>query len=627
VSDPALATLSVGSVFNARYRVVRIIKSGGMGSVYEVLDETTNSPRALKVMLPSVVEDADQRARFALEAKITGNIESDHLLRIFDAGIRDTTGEPFIVMDLLRGEELQAMLTKRGPLPPEEVLVYLTQLARVLEKTHAAGIVHRDLKPENLFVTRRDDGSPSIKVLDFGIAKVVAQQQAQKTRALGTPLYMAPEQIRGEATIGPRADLYSFAQVAYTALSGEAYWLEESKSHDSLYPLLMALLGGAKEAASARAQRRTGARLPPGFDAWYHRATSPNPEARFESAMAEVNALAAVLRGQPVPAGGYAAPGTPYSTGPASPAPYGAPAGPTMPSAYAPPPAVPGSLPYASTGPTGAPQPMGYGAPPPVIGAPQGITPAYLPVLPHGAAPAQVSAPQWGPGQPPPHAAPTWGTGQPPPPGAVPAKASGPKWIIPVVIGAVAITGIIVLGVVLTSGGGGGNGGTMAAAPAGACGNVAVACVTIKVPDVHHVDPFDILPQARKLALSVDSRATLNTIFVTSTKDGTVDIAGGYGTLSYMYSTPDGTLSMTVRDPYTAVVRGPSIGTANVIEPKCSMKAAYKAVIAAGAPADKPMTMTYNHSADIAADVWFANSQNRMYYLDSATCVLKKVAP
>src|SRR6185369_2187750 len=109
-----------------------------------------------------------------------------------------------------------------------------------LDKTHAAGIVHRDLKPGNLFVTSRDDGSPCVKIVDFGVAKVVAQNQAQKTKALGTPLYMAPEQIRGDAAISGRADLYSLGHVAYTLLTGEAYWKEDSKG--DLGPLLMKIM-------------------------------------------------------------------------------------------------------------------------------------------------------------------------------------------------------------------------------------------------------------------------------------------------------------------------------------------------------------------------------------------------
>src|SRR5262249_49766518 len=162
-------------------------KTGGMGAVYEVLDDRTNARRALKVMLPTLIENAELRDRFSLEARVTGDVESDHIVQVYDAGVDEATGMPFIAMDLLRGEDLGALVKRVGPLPAADVMAYLSQAARALDKTHAAGIVHRDLKPENLFLTRRDDGSPCVKILDFGIAKVIAQgHQGQGTQALGT---------------------------------------------------------------------------------------------------------------------------------------------------------------------------------------------------------------------------------------------------------------------------------------------------------------------------------------------------------------------------------------------------------------------------------------------------------
>lgn len=284
--------LQPGTMFRERYRVVRCIKTGSMGAVYEVADDTTNSRRALKVMLPGVVEDPDLRARFALEAKITGNVESDHLVRVSDAGIDASTGTPFLIMDLLRGEELGSLSRRRGPLPPTEVLTYVTQVALALDKTHAAGIVHRDLKPENLFVTTRDDGTPCVKILDFGIAKLAAQStHASGTMPLGTPLYMSPEQIRGDGDIGPRTDIYALGHIVYTLLVGEPYWKEELKSAASLFPFLTKVLGGALDPASVRAMRH-GVQLSPEFDAWFQRAISPHPESRFEGAKIAVASLA-----------------------------------------------------------------------------------------------------------------------------------------------------------------------------------------------------------------------------------------------------------------------------------------------------------------------------------------------
>jgi serine/threonine protein kinase len=300
MADHGVLLLLPGACFHERYRVVRRIKAGGMGAVYEVVDDRTDSPRALKVMLPSLLADAEMRARFALEAKVTGNIASDHLVRVSDAGIDEPTGTPFLVMELLQGEELAALIEKRGPLPPAEVVLYLHQTALALDKTHAAGIVHRDLKPENLFVTHRDDGSPCVKILDFGIAKVVAQGTAQTTRAVGTPIYMAPEQIRGQATIGPRADLSALGHIAYALLAGEAYWQEELKGASSVFPLLTQIVEGIPEAPALRARRRRGVELPPGFDAWMKKAVATRPDDRFERAVEQIAALAEVLDA-PVP--------------------------------------------------------------------------------------------------------------------------------------------------------------------------------------------------------------------------------------------------------------------------------------------------------------------------------------
>lgn len=222
--------LPTNSLFHERYRIVRGIKAGAMGAVHEARDERTNSPCALKTMLPGVLDDETARNRFEQEAKITGDIRSDHIVRVTDAGVDDETGMPFLVMELLQGEELGSLLKKRGPFPLEDTLLYLTQVALALDKAHAASIVHRDLKPGNLFLTQRDDGSPCVKILDFGIAKMMSEGQTHATQTVGTPMYMAPEQIIGKsALIGAPTDVLSLVHITYTLLTGESYWHEEAK--------------------------------------------------------------------------------------------------------------------------------------------------------------------------------------------------------------------------------------------------------------------------------------------------------------------------------------------------------------------------------------------------------------
>src|SRR6185436_21086486 len=156
--EPGLGSLPAGTMFNQHYEVISCIKAGGMGAVYQVLDHRTRRKRALKMMLASIVPDAEWRRRFKLEATVTSEIDSEHIVETFDAGVDADTGTPFMVMELLKGEDLGAIVKRRGALPAAEVVELLQKAALALERTHAAGIVHRDLKPENLFVTQRDDG-------------------------------------------------------------------------------------------------------------------------------------------------------------------------------------------------------------------------------------------------------------------------------------------------------------------------------------------------------------------------------------------------------------------------------------------------------------------------------------
>jgi serine/threonine-protein kinase len=288
-----LEELQPGKVFQGRYEIVRCIRAGGMGAVYEVVHLETKRHRALKVMLPTIVRDESMRNRFRLEAQVTADVESDHIVETFDAGVDLETGAPFLVMELLRGEDLAHHLHARGRLPPEEVVGVLSQLARALEQTHASGIVHRDLKPENLFLATRGEDPPRIKVLDFGIAKIVAQSSAQGgTTSLGTPLYMAPEQFSG-GDISARTDLFTVGHIAFTLLTGEHYWEEEASSI-GLLPLIERLSRGVDELPTHRAARR-GKTLPAAFDDWFLRSTARVPAERFERARDQVAALADAL--------------------------------------------------------------------------------------------------------------------------------------------------------------------------------------------------------------------------------------------------------------------------------------------------------------------------------------------
>ncbi|MDC3959054.1 serine/threonine protein kinase [Polyangium jinanense] len=287
--------LTPGSVFADRYEVVRCLATGGMGAVYEVIHTETERHAALKVMLPHCIPSDELRKRFRLEARVAASVQSEHIVDVLDAGIETTSGMPFLVMELLHGENLGERLRRLGPLPPAEVLEYLRQTALALDKTHKAHIVHRDLKPDNLFLCERDESPPRIKVLDFGIAKLLAASATKNaTRSMGTPLYMAPEQFDADSVISPATDVFALGMIAYTLLSGIPYWDEESQAGLNVFAFAAKVCVGPSEPATSRCAR-AGTTLPPAFDAWFAKVTAFAPEDRFQSASEAVRALAGVL--------------------------------------------------------------------------------------------------------------------------------------------------------------------------------------------------------------------------------------------------------------------------------------------------------------------------------------------
>lgn len=292
------ATLPEGTIFAGRYRVGRRLAAGAMGAVYEAVHLDTDRRRALKVMHAHLFESDDMRERFQLEARIAARVESEFIVDVSDAGVDEATGMPFLVMELLRGEELGVRLKRLGRLPPDEVVTYLEQAAMALERTHAQSIIHRDLKPANLFLTHRDDGAPRIKILDFGVAKVIAEgaRTAGSTQILGTPLYMAPEQFQSAVPLTAAVDIHALGMLAYTLLVGEPYWSAEARRGGGVIALAMIILRGPPEAATQRAAA-CGATLPPGFDAWFARITAVNPDHRFPGARAAIRALGEALHG------------------------------------------------------------------------------------------------------------------------------------------------------------------------------------------------------------------------------------------------------------------------------------------------------------------------------------------
>ena len=218
-----------GDVIAGKYRVERTIGAGGMGLVVAATHVHLGDRVAVKLLLPHAVGDTghDQLvARFLREAQLAVRIKSQHVVRVFDVGTREG-GDPYMVMELLDGQDLNAMTRRRGPLPVDEATEYVLQACEAVAEAHELGIVHRDLKPANLFVTTGPDGWPLVKVLDFGISKLLGGARnatdaslTSDADVLGSPLYMAPEQIRSPKGVDARCDIWSLGAILYKLLTG-----------------------------------------------------------------------------------------------------------------------------------------------------------------------------------------------------------------------------------------------------------------------------------------------------------------------------------------------------------------------------------------------------------------------
>ncbi|WP_437962407.1 serine/threonine-protein kinase (plasmid) [Sorangium sp. So ce119] len=283
--------LHAGSIIGGDFEVVRPLGSGGMGSVYLCRQRSTARQRAVKVMHPMRAGDPEQRRRFEQEALAPGLIGSPHIVDVLIAGVDPASSLPYLAMELLHGETLSACVARRGPLPIAEARRVLDQLGRALEAAHNAGIVHRDLKPENVFLEDAGDGAPPrVKLLDFGIAKIIDQARDSMTGAVGTPLWMAPEQAGMSPAALPQSDVWAYGLLAFFVLTGEVFW--EGRG---LPALLREIVLDPIPAASRRA---ADLGLPPllaGFDAWFARCVARDPFARFTSASTMWPALERLL--------------------------------------------------------------------------------------------------------------------------------------------------------------------------------------------------------------------------------------------------------------------------------------------------------------------------------------------
>jgi eukaryotic-like serine/threonine-protein kinase len=217
IPDPLL-----GRVIDGRYRVQVKIGQGGMGAVYKVEHLGMGKLAAMKLLHPALTADPELGRRFRREAEAVSRLSSPNTVQVFDFGESD--GFMYLVMELVRGEDLGAILRRDGPLSFERARTIAIQVCEALSEAHEAGVIHRDLKPENLLISRTRDGRDLVKVLDFGLAKLRDVEELSSVTArgalVGTPFYMSPEQIRGE-DLDARSDLYSLGALMYRVLTGD----------------------------------------------------------------------------------------------------------------------------------------------------------------------------------------------------------------------------------------------------------------------------------------------------------------------------------------------------------------------------------------------------------------------
>jgi serine/threonine-protein kinase len=289
----ALTGLRVGSILLGKYRIERLLGVGGMGAVLEATHLQLDDRVAIKILLREALELPEAVSRFEQEARAAARIKHEHVVRVTDVG--ELPGDvPYMVMEYLEGTDLAALLSERGALSAVEAIEYLTQACEGIAATHAQGVVHRDLKPSNLFLAKRADGSSSLKVVDFGISKVMPTSASglrnitQISTGMGTPSYMSPEQMASARDVDGRADLWSLGVIAYELLTGRLPFVGE----DIAQLCSLALTTPAPPMRSPRGD------LPPRLEAVVMRCLEKDRAERY----ADANALCLALKEALLPA-------------------------------------------------------------------------------------------------------------------------------------------------------------------------------------------------------------------------------------------------------------------------------------------------------------------------------------
>lgn len=265
----------LGATLEQRYELVSLLGTGGMGAVFLGKHKLIGRPLAVKILDCRRLDEAEGRSRLFREAEAAAAIGHPNIIDVIDVGVSEL-GDPFLVMEYLEGEDLASFLDANGPLNTSSALPLLEQILLGLQAAHSKGIVHRDLKPGNIFLVRRDGAPPSVKLIDFGIAKILAAGKGLTVDGalMGTPNYMSPEQARGAETVDPRADLFAVGVIFYEMVTGQLPF-DGSNYHEILHHI-------ANDELPRQSLREV--ELSDGAIAFIQRALGKHPEARHQSA-------------------------------------------------------------------------------------------------------------------------------------------------------------------------------------------------------------------------------------------------------------------------------------------------------------------------------------------------------
>jgi eukaryotic-like serine/threonine-protein kinase len=295
----------IGRTLDGKYELISLLGEGGMGAVYEAETTATSQRVAVKLIKTGRLPHSDAvTKRFRREAKAAGAIDCPHVVRILDSGEDEATGDLYMVMEYLLGEDLQRLLGRVGPLPPDVALRVIGQALVGLQKAHEAGIVHRDIKPANIFLAQEGDSEITVKLVDFGIAKVRVEPPTAAAAAaaaplpvpttgltdtgsfLGSPLYMSPEQVHNSKRVDHRTDVWSLGSTLYCTLAGQA----PHQHIESPGTLIIAI---CTEAAPSLKKRTPW--VSKAIADFVHRSIAIRPEQRYSSAAAMLEALRPLL--------------------------------------------------------------------------------------------------------------------------------------------------------------------------------------------------------------------------------------------------------------------------------------------------------------------------------------------